>query len=298
MVTIGLIGTGRMGSAMWRRLQEQSVEAVVADASPAATAALAAEGAKVVADAAGVAAGAEIILLSLPTSADVEDAAFGPGGIVEGAARGALVVDLTSGVPSESRRIAERLATADIDYLDAGVSGGVGGARAGTLKAMVGGTEESLAMARPVLDLLTSRVWHCGPVGSGHLVKTLLNQSNQAKLMVELEALIVAARAGLDVELVGQVLDLAVWNHWLFGSAGREPVGFALALACKDFDIALRVATEEQVAVPVAAAAQQAARIALADAGPDADLIDTVAVWERLAGVRIAKRQDKEQDQP
>ena len=100
----------------------------------------------------------------------------------------------------------------------------------------------------------------------------------------------VAAKAGLDAELVADVLDLPVWSSWLFGSTARAPIGFALALACKDFDIALRVAAEEGVAVPLAAVAQQVARLALGHAGPDADLIDTVAVWERAAGARIERR--------
>jgi 3-hydroxyisobutyrate dehydrogenase-like beta-hydroxyacid dehydrogenase len=143
-----------------------------------------------------------------------------------------------------------------VRYIDCGVSGGVGGARAGTLKAMVGGLADDVRDAGPVLDLLCGRVWHCGPVGSGHLVKTLLNQSNQTKLMVELEALLVAAKAGLDPELVADVLELPVWAHWLFGSVAREPIGFSLALACKDFDIALGVAADEGVGVPLAALAQ------------------------------------------
>ena len=123
-------------------------------------------------------------------------------------------------------------------------------------------------------------------------MKTLLNQSNQTKLMVELEALMVAAKAGLDPELVADVLELPVWALWLFGSAAREPIGFSLALACKDFDIALGVAAEEGVGVPLAAAlAQQLSRITLGEAGPDADLIDSVTVREHAAGTRIERRE-------
>jgi 3-hydroxyisobutyrate dehydrogenase-like beta-hydroxyacid dehydrogenase len=155
---------------------------------------------------------------------------------------------------------------------------------------MVGaGSPEAYEAARPVLELIATQIWHCGPVGSGHLVKTLLNQANQAKLMVELEALLVAAKAGLDPQLVGDVLGTGVWNQWLFGSDERTPVGFTLALACKDFDIALRVAAEEQVAVPLAGVAQQVLRLAAGAAGPGGDLIDAVAVWERIAGTRIVR---------
>lgn len=274
-----------MGTAMWLRLHDQGIDPVVFDVRPEATASLARLGAAVAPDAAALATDVDIVLLSLPTSSEVEDVAIGPGGLVEGAGSTTLVVDLTSGLPSASRRIAAALSARSLRYIDAGVSGGVDGARAGRLKVMVGGEADDVAKGRCVLDELASRVWHCGAVGSGHTVKTLLNQANQTKLMIELEALLVAARSGIDPLLAADVLDLAVWKEWLLGADGRKPFGFALALVCKDFDIALRVAAEEGVAVPVAAAAQQAARLALAAAPTGADLIDEVAVWERLAGV-------------
>ena len=282
-----IIGVGQMGAAMWRRLREQGIDAVVVDANAAATAGLAAEGARTAADPATACATAGTVVLSLPTSVEVETVALGPRGIIEGAAPGTLILDLTSGVPSMSRRIGHALVASGMRYLDIGVSGGVGGARAGALKAMAGGSADDLAAARAVLDLLAARVWHCGPVGAGHLVKTLLNQSNQAKLMVELEALTVATKAGLDPRLVGEVLDTTVWNHWLFGAMGRQTVGFALALACKDLDIALRVAAEEGVSAPVSAAAQQALRLASSIAGPGSDLIDSVGVWEKANNITI-----------
>jgi len=291
MGELGIIGVGAMGGPMWRRLQEQGRTAVVCDVSEAATAVLAAEGAAVADSPATLAQRCTTILLSLPTSAHVEEVALGPKGIAATAAGGTLVVDLTSGVPSTSRKVGAALAEAGVRYLDVGISGGVGGARAGTLKSMVGGTAEDLADARPVLEDLSARIWHCGPVGAGHLVKTLLNQSNQTKLMVELEALLVAAKSGLDPQLVGEVLETNVWNHWLFGGAGRiAGAGFSLALATKDYDVALRSAADAGVAVPVAAVANQVMRLAHGSAGPTADLIEGVSVWERIAGTRLEPR--------
>ncbi len=287
MSRLGIIGVGQMGAQIWRRLDERDRGAIVFDANSGALAALAAEGALTATGPTDLAARCDVILLSLPTSHDVEQVCLGAGGIAPGAAPGTLVVDLTSGVPSSSRRIGAALGDHGVHYLDCGVSGGVAGARAGTLKAMVGAEIADFRAVAPVLELVAAQIWHCGPVGSGHLVKTLLNQSNQAKLMVELEALLVAAKAGLDPQLVGEVLGTRVWNRWLFDSDERAPVGFSLALACKDFDIALRVAAEEQVGVPLAAVAQQVLRLAAGAAGPHADLIDAVAVWERIAGAEI-----------
>lgn len=289
-LSVGIVGVGNMGAQMWRRLNDEGVSAVVADASPDAVGALVNEGAHAAPHPAGVASTVDVIVLSLPTSAEVRTVVLGDGGVAAGARPGALVVDTTSGVPSESREIAAALQKKGIGYIDCGVSGGVGGARAGTLKAMIGGDAIDVERARPVLDRLCATTWHCGPVGSGHLVKTLLNQSNQAKLMVELEALIVASKAGLDPAMVADVLDLAVWRQWLFAGEGRQTVGFSLGLACKDFDIALRVAAEERVAAPLAATAQQVLRLAHGLAGPDGDLIDTVSVWEKVAGTTVVAR--------
>jgi 3-hydroxyisobutyrate dehydrogenase len=290
MSRLGIIGVGQMGAQIWHRIDEQAGGAIVADADPSAVAALAAHGAHIAPGPSDLAAKCTTILLSLPTSTEVEEVTLGPGGVATSAAPGTIVVDLTSGVPSSSRRIAAALGSSGIHYVDCGVSGGVAGARAGTLKAMVGATRADFEAVEPVLDLIATQVWHCGDVGAGHLVKTLLNQANQSKLMVELEALLVAAKAGLDPELVGEVLGTGVWNQWLFGPTARQPVGFALSLACKDFDIALRVAAEEQVGIPLAAAAQQTLRLASGAAGPDADLIESVAVWERIARTAIAPR--------
>jgi 3-hydroxyisobutyrate dehydrogenase len=286
-----------MGAAIWLRLHDRGIDASVLDVRPEATAQLTDHGAIVAPDLAALAAQSDVVLLSLPTSTEVEQVALEAGGVAAAARAGTLVVDMTSGLPSASRRIAGELAEHSVRYIDAGVSGGVEGARAGVLKAMVGGADPDVSDGRRVLDELATRVWHCGPVGSGHTVKTLLNQANQAKLMVELEALLVAARSGIDPHLAADVLDLTVWNRWLLGAEGRKPFGFALGLVCKDFDIALRVAAEEGVAVPLAATAQQVARLALRAVPEGADLIEEVAVWERLAGVTLGD-QPKEETKP
>ncbi len=294
---VGLVGTGKMGTAMWLRLQDRGIDATVFDVRPEATAPLTDHGAVVASTLAALAAESDVVLLSLPTSTDVEQVALDAGGVAVAARAGTLVVDMTSGLPSASRRIAGELAEHSVRYIDAGVSGGVEGARAGALKAMVGGADADVRDGRGILDELATRVWHCGPVGSGHTVKTLLNQANQAKLMVELEALLVAARSGIDPHLAADVLDLTVWSRWLLGAEGRKPFGFAMGLVCKDFDIALRVAAEEGVAVPLAATAQQMARLALQSVPEGADLIEEVGVWERLAGVTLGD-QPKEGTRP
>ena len=197
------------------------------------------------------------------------------------------MVDTTSGRPAVSRRVAEALSGNGVGYLDAGVSGGVGGAAAGTLKIMIGGDARLVARCRPLLEALGTSRWHCGPVGSGHAMKTVLNLSAQTKMMAEIESLLIARAAGLDAQQTAEVLGLGVWQHYLLGIDGRTPFGFTLGLVTKDHDVAMGLASDLHVAAPVSATAQQAMRAVMNELGPDADLVDFVGVFEKWSNVSI-----------
>jgi 3-hydroxyisobutyrate dehydrogenase len=272
-----------MGAAMWQRLHECDVEAGVYDTRRDVAHAL---GAAVADSAAALVAQSDVVLLSLPTSRHVQaviDAS------IDAFRDGSLVIDTTTGVPSMSRAVAGALADRGVHYVDCGISGGPHGARAGALKIMVGGGADAYALAQPVIRHLGARIWHCGEVGSGHAMKAVLNLSNQNKLLVELEALALGAKNGLDAEVVADVLDLAVWKEWLLGDGGRKPFGFPLALFAKDFDVANTVATDAGVVLPLGAAGQQLARQLRIEAGDDADLIDAVSVIERWSSVDLGR---------
>jgi 3-hydroxyisobutyrate dehydrogenase len=280
---IGFIGVGKMGAAMWRCLNAAGQTAAVFDAYAPATKPLADAGATVADSPTDLAAQSDVIILSLPNSGDVEAVVSGPDGIVASLRPGAIVIDTTSGEPATSRRVATAVAAAGAEYLDAGVSGGPPGADAGTLKIMVGGDADAFARAQPVLDVLGARIWHCGGPGTGHAMKTALNLSNQGKMLLEIEALLMCGRAGLDPDQVADVLELNTWRHFLLGENGRVPFGFAIDLAVKDWGVAAGVASEHRVPMPIAGAAMQTMRAIRAVAGPNADLIDAVAVMEKWA---------------
>jgi 3-hydroxyisobutyrate dehydrogenase-like beta-hydroxyacid dehydrogenase len=287
---IGLVGVGAMGAAMWRRLHALGVNATVFDVRPEAMDALAADGAPVAESAGDVAAAADVVLVSVPRSEHVLAAASGPAGIAARARPGSLVVDLTSGAPALSRQVSALLEGSGITYVDAGVSGGVQGAEAGALRITVGADDAAYERAEPVLAMLGSNIWHCGPVGAGHAMKTLLNLSNQVKMIAELEALLIGTKAGLDPKQVAEVLGMNVWNHYLLGPDGRRPFGFAMSHYCKDFDVALGLATDVGVPAPVGAAAQQlmrAVRARLSEDGHDPDILEYVADLERAAGITV-----------
>lgn len=278
-VGIGIIGTGNMGGAMWQRLNERNINAEVFDLRRETAMQL---GASVAESAAALVANNEIVILSLPTSRHVQAAV---NEVIDDFRTDALVIDTTTGVPSISREVARTLATRGVHYIDCGISGGPHGARAGALKIMVGGSDDAFAVAQPVLDHLGARIWHCGDVGSGHSMKAVLNLSNQNKMLVELEALALGVKNGLDGRVVADVLDLVVWKDWLLGAGGRRQFGFTLGLFAKDFDVANTVATDSGVVLPLGAAGQQLARQLRIAAGDDADLIDAVAVIEQWSSV-------------
>jgi 3-hydroxyisobutyrate dehydrogenase-like beta-hydroxyacid dehydrogenase len=287
---IGIIGVGRMGAGMWRCLHDAGHVATVHDANRETTAALAELGAPVADSPAALAGDVDAVLLSLPTSSDVEAVV---GAIADALTPGVLVIDATSGEPAVSRRIAARVGARGASYLDAGVSGGPPGAQAGTLKIMVGGDVDAFARAKPLLDVLGAQVWHCGGPGSGHTMKTALNLSNQGKMLLEIEALLLCGRAGLDPRQVAEVLELRLWSHFLLGDDGRVPFGFAIDLAVKDWGVAAGVATEHKVPMPIAAAVTQTMRAIRAQAGADADLVDAVSVMEAWAGYDLDRALDR-----
>src|SRR5688572_3797649 len=278
-VGIGIIGTGNMGGAMWQRLNERNIKAEVFDLRRETALEL---GASVAESAPSLVANNDIVILSLPTSRHVQAVVADA---IDNFRPDALVIDTTTGVPSVSREVARTLATRGVHYIDCGISGGPHGARAGALKIMVGGSDEAFAVAQPVLEHLGARIWHCGDVGGGHSMKAVLNLSNQNKMLVELEALTLGAKNGLDPQVVADVLHLAVWKDWLLGAEGRRRFGFPLALFAKDFDVANTVATDSGVVLPLGAAGQQLARQLRIEAGDEADLIDAVAVVERWSSV-------------
>ena len=278
-MAIGIIGTGNMGGAMWQRLHECNIKAEVFDLRRETAEAL---GASVAESARALVAQNDAVLLSLPTSrhvrAVVDDA-------IDHFRADSLVIDTTTGVPSVSREVARTLASRGVHYVDCGISGGPHGARAGALKIMVGGPDDAFARAQPILEHLGSRIWRCGDIGGGHSMKAVLNLANQNKMLVELEALALGTKNGLDPQVIADVLDLVVWKDWLLGAGGRRPFGFPLALFAKDFDVANTVATDAGVVLPLGAAGQQLARQLRIEAGDDADLIDAVAVIERWSSV-------------
>jgi 2-hydroxy-3-oxopropionate reductase len=198
-IAVGMIGLGAMGRPIAERLAAAGLPPVVIrDLADPVLATLAAAGARRAASIAELAARVEVIVLSLPDSAVVEAVVLGPAGIAAGGRRGLVILDTSTIEPGRAREIAEAVSSRGIAYLDAPVSGGTGGAAAGTLSMMVGGDAAALERAGPVLEAIAGRVVHLGPVGSGQIAKACNQLIVLGTIELVAEALSLAEASGID----------------------------------------------------------------------------------------------------
>jgi 3-hydroxyisobutyrate dehydrogenase len=200
-VTVGVVGLGNMGGRIARRLVDggEDVVGFDLDAGRAAEA-----GARPAASLAQLAAGADVVLLSLPDSRAIEAVV----GELEAHLRaGQVVVDLSTAAPGSTVAIHERLGARDVAYVDAGISGGAAAAEAGTLTIMAGGEAEALDAVRPVLAHFAAAVHHMGASGSGHVAKLLNNFLNAVSLAATAEAMVAGRKAGLDLRQLLEVIN-------------------------------------------------------------------------------------------
>ncbi|MEO1719934.1 MAG: NAD(P)-dependent oxidoreductase, partial [Pseudomonadota bacterium] len=195
--SVGIIGLGNMGSAMARTCQRAGLTVFATDVTAAARARAAASGITVVETIAALVDQTQCIMLSLPSSREVSAVVEGPGGVLECAPSGTLIIDTTTADPSETRRIAQLLRVAGHDMVDAPLSGGPAGAEAGTLTIVIGGTADAQARAAQVLNAIGETLVPVGDVGAGHVAKLMNNLLVAAHLGLMREAIGAGVAAGL-----------------------------------------------------------------------------------------------------
>ncbi|MCL4212532.1 MAG: NAD(P)-dependent oxidoreductase [Gemmatimonadales bacterium] len=238
--------------------------------------------------------GADVVVTCFPVSADVEALLDGPEGLLAGLAKGAVLLDCTSGDPATSKRIAARLARAGVGFLDAPVSGGVKAAVAGTLTVMVGGDAATLARVRPVIDAFGEKVVHCGAVGAGDAVKAVNNALLALHIWSTAEGLVTLRKAGLDPAVALDVINTSSGRSNSSMNLFPErvitrafPRTFRLALLDKDVGIAAQVAREQQVPSPLIQLTAELFQAAHRALGEEADHVEAVKFIEGLAGQEI-----------
>jgi 3-hydroxyisobutyrate dehydrogenase-like beta-hydroxyacid dehydrogenase len=203
-MTVGFIGLGNMGGRMTRCLVDAGHDVVGFD--PEAERVTAA-GATPAASPADVTQRADVVLLSLPDSPVVERVMRGDDGVIAAAKQGQIVVDLSTANPSSTIALHAELRAKGAEYLDAGISGGAAAAEKGTLTLMTGGSEQALEQVRPILDAFSSKIFHMGAVGAGHVAKLLNNFLNAVSLSATAEVMVAAKKSGLELHTFLDVLN-------------------------------------------------------------------------------------------
>lgn len=238
--------------------------------------------------------GADVVLICLPTSAEVEAVLEDSDGASVGLKPGALVLDCTSGDPATARRIAARLARSGVAFADCPVSGGTNGAEAAALTVMVGAEPETFERARPVLACFGKRIEHLGPVGAGSALKAINNALLAVNILAFGEGFAALAKAGVPVRQALDVLNASSGRSFVTEGlvpdrvlTGKFPSTFRLALLEKDLGIAVGFLESQQVTAPVLNLVRELFRKARGALGEDADYLEAVRLQERQAGVEI-----------
>ncbi len=297
MSIIGFIGLGIMGRPMAKNLLKAGHQLIVHDVVRGSVDEVVANGAARGASSSDVASKSEIVITMLPDGPDVEAAVLGPGGVLEGARKGCILVDMSSISPMVSQKIGAACAAKGIDFLDAPVSGGEPKAIDGTLAIMVGGEARVFETVKPILEKLGSSVLLTGPVGAGNVTK-LANQIMVACNIAAMgEALVLATRAGLDPEVVfnavkGGLAGSTVLNAKAPMVIGRNfKPGFRIRLHQKDLRNALLAGESMQVPLPLTALVQQMLITLMNDGKGDLDHSAIVNYIEQGAGIEVKRPQ-------
>ena len=292
-VKVGFIGVGNMGNPMAGNVLKQSFPMTVFDLNPKAMENLVQAGATKAGSAGEVVDNSEIVLTSLPASPDVETMYLAPGGLVDRAKPGTILIDLSSVLPSTPRKIEPRAKARGVHFLEAPVSGGVSGARAATLAIMVGGEAEPLERAKPVLRAIGPNIFHVGPVGAGNIVKAINNMMACVNGVAMMEGLAVGVKAGLDPMTVYEVVKASSGGSKALERIPRaliprdfEP-GFKVALMNKDLETFTTIAKELHVPISFANVAQRYQQMALAAGLGEQDTSVVMTIIERLAATQV-----------
>ncbi len=264
---IAFIGLGNMGGPMALNLQKAGHDVRAFDLSKPACDKLASEGLKIAADATAAVQGAEVVISMLPASQHVE-ALFlsrdGQPGLLQAIAKGALVIDSSTIAAATSQKVAKALDAAGIAFIDAPVSGGTGGAIAGTLTFMVGGDTAALERARPLLEKMGANIFHAGAVGAGQTAKICNNMLLGILMAGTSEAIALGVANGLDPKVLSEIMRRSSGGNWALekynpfpGVHENAPAskgyvgGFGTDLMLKDLGLAQENATAMKASTPL-----------------------------------------------
>jgi 3-hydroxyisobutyrate dehydrogenase len=272
MARIGFIGLGNMGGPMARNLLAKGHEVAVFDLSEAALVAAETAGARRAESALAATKGTDVVLTMLPAGAHVEAVYLGSTDqrcLLDQLAPGTLLLDCSTIAAETARSLAQAAAARGLIMLDAPVSGGVGGAEAGTLTFMVGGDGDALERARPVLEAMGKNIFHAGPAGAGQVAKMCNNMLLAVLMSGTAEALALGVREGLDPAVLSDIMKQSSGGNWALNGYNPYPGvmdgvpaargyegGFLVDLMLKDLGLALDAAARLGQSTPLGSLAR------------------------------------------
>ena len=290
---IGYIGLGLMGKPIARNLMKAGYPLVVHNRSKAAVEELVKEGAERADSPRAIADVSDVVFTNLPDTPDVEQVIFGEKGIIEGCHEGMIYIDNSTIKPETAREIAVALAERGADALDAPVSGGDVGAKAGTLAIMVGGSEDAFEEAKPIFEAMGKTITYVGASGAGQVAKAC-NQIMVAAQMVALaELLLLAEKTGVNPERVIEAIKGGAAQCWTLDNKpprlfdGNRSPGFKAYMQHKDLGIVLDTARSYGMPLPATAVNQQLFEAMLQLGMRDLDNSAVIGALEAISGIQL-----------
>jgi 3-hydroxyisobutyrate dehydrogenase len=307
---IGFIGLGVMGTPMAGHLAGKGYHLHVYDLSVAPGDKLASEFTQIRSerDLRALAYASDIVITMLPNGQVVQDVLLGKGkngndgndgddggnGLINALRPGSLVLDTSSSEPWLTQQSGKALAERGIEMVDAPVSGAQWGAQAAELVFMLGGSLTNIARVQPLLDIMGRASFHLGPLGSGHAMKCINNTITSMTFMATIEGLVMGTKLGLDPKVMNAVLNESTGMSWITQNHIEQRITnrsfddpFKLALMVKDIGIAMRLAQDMNLPMPLSGLGHHLWQSAMQQAEPQASVSELARWVERLTGVQI-----------
>ena len=299
-VVAAVIGLGSMGMGMAKSMHRAGIDVIGCDIAPAAVDRFIADGGRGATTAAGAAKGADIVVSVVVNGAQTEAILFGPDGIAATMKPGAVFISSATMDPAVARDLAQRVEALGLHYLDAPISGGAAKAASGQLTIMASGSRRAFELARPALDAMAGKVYELGDAaGAGAAFKMVNQLLAGVHIAAACEAITFAAKQGLDLDKVYEVITASAGNSWMFENrvphvlAGDYTPLSTVEIFVKDLGIVQDMARAERYPVPLVAAALQM-YLAASGAGMGHDDDASLArIYAKLSGARLPDAKPK-----
>jgi 3-hydroxyisobutyrate dehydrogenase len=257
---VGFIGIGVMGDPMVRHLADAGYYVTIFDKNrtKAEKVAEAYKHVKVTDSPKNMAEKSDMVITMLPSGKDVQEVTLGSAGLIEGFRAGSLLLDISSSEPWLTIETSAALKKKGVDMVDAPVSGARAGAESAELIFMAGGDKDTVSRATPVLQIMGKKIFHLGPLGAGHTMKSINNLITAMTLMATTEGLIIGRKYGLDPNVMTDVLNVSTGMSWISKTHIKQRVisrkfddPFKLSLMIKDINIAMELADRMGLSIPL-----------------------------------------------